>query len=98
MAKMDPARISQHLKELPGWQYEDDAIRKRYKFNEFMDGIRFVRAVAEIAERMDHHPDITINYTRLTFLCTTHSEGGVTEKDLKLAAEIEKAFQAAGPG
>jgi 4a-hydroxytetrahydrobiopterin dehydratase len=98
MAKIDLARISEHLRDLPGWQYEDNAIRKRYKFNEFMEGIRFVGAIAKIAERMDHHPDITINYTRLTFLCTTHSEGGVTEKDIKLAGEIEKAFQAAGRG
>lgn len=98
MAKLEPARISEQLRELPGWQYEDNAIRKRYKFKEFMEGIRFVGAIAAIAERMDHHPDIAINYTRLTFVCATHSEGGVTERDIKLAGEIERTFQAAAHG
>jgi 4a-hydroxytetrahydrobiopterin dehydratase len=48
--------------------------------------------VAEMAEAVDHHPDIAINYTRLTFSCSTHSEGGVTQKDIDLATNIESAF------
>ena len=65
--------------------------REEYKFKAFMDGIEFVR-IAEIAEQMDHHPDITINYTRITFSCSTHDQGGMTEKDFKLAEKIEIAF------
>ncbi len=57
-----------------------------------MDGISFVQRVAEMAEEADHHPDMHINYTRVTFVCSTHSEGGVTEKDIKLARRIEQAF------
>ena len=52
---------------------------------------------AEIAEKADHHPDMLINYTRVTFICSTHDAGGVTEKDFALADEIERAF-AAHPG
>ncbi len=51
-----------------------------------------VQKVAEIAEGADHHPDITINYTRVTFSCSTHDAGGVTDKDFKLADNIEIAF------
>jgi 4a-hydroxytetrahydrobiopterin dehydratase len=94
MAKLESAAIAEKLKALPGWEYRNDAIDKRFRFKEFMDGIRFVDRIAEIAESADHHPDIQINYTRITFTCTTHSEGGVTEKDLRLAGEIERAFDA----
>jgi 4a-hydroxytetrahydrobiopterin dehydratase len=61
-----------------------------------MDGIRFIGRVAEMAEAADHHPDMHVNYTRVTFVCSTHSEGGVTDKDLRLAKQIEQAFSAQG--
>jgi 4a-hydroxytetrahydrobiopterin dehydratase len=94
MAKLSGAEIDQRLKQLNGWELKDNAIRKLYRFKEFLDGIRFVDRVAEAAEKMDHHPDILINYTRVMMACSTHSEGGVTEKDFALAQAIEKAFDA----
>ncbi len=93
MSKLSPEEIGQRLKPLAGWQYKDNAISKLFRFKEFMDGIGFINRVAQLAEAADHHPDILINYTRLTFTCSTHSEGGVTEKDLKLAQSIEDAFK-----
>ena len=57
-----------------------------------MDGIKFVNRVAEKAEAADHHPDILINYTRVTMTCSTHDAGGITEKDSRLAREIEKSL------
>jgi 4a-hydroxytetrahydrobiopterin dehydratase len=92
MATLSPDRIQEQLKTLPGWEYKDNAIAKLYRFKEFLDGIRFVDRVAEMAEAADHHPDILINYTRVTFKCTTHSDGGVTDKDIRLAKQIEDAF------
>ncbi len=92
MAKLDPEQIAQKLKPLPGWEYKNNAISKTFKFKEYLHGIEFVQKVAEIAEAADHHPDITINYTRVTFSCTTHDAGGVTDKDFKLADNIEIAF------
>ena len=94
MAKLQSDEIERRLGALPGWEYKDGAIRKLYRFKEFMDGIRFLNRVAEMAEAADHHPDVRINYTRVTFTCATHSEGGVTEKDLRLASQIEDAFKA----
>jgi len=96
MAKLAPEQISEKLRGLAGWEHKGETIAKRYKFKEFMDGIRFINRIAEIAESMDHHPDITINYTRITFTCSTHDQGGITEKDFKLASEIESAFKASG--
>lgn len=91
MAKLTSDEILKGLKDLPGWQASDNAIKKQYAFPAFMDGIRFVDRVAHLAEMADHHPDILINYKRVTMTLSTHSEGGVTEKDFDLAKEIEKA-------
>ena len=92
MPTLSADQITDKLKSLPGWEYKGNALMKLFRFKEFMDGIEFINRVAEIAEAADHHPDITINYTRITFSCSTHSDGGVTEKDFKLAGNIEAAF------
>jgi 4a-hydroxytetrahydrobiopterin dehydratase len=94
MAKLSPDQIAARLESLSGWEYKDNAISKLFRFNEFMQGIEFVNRVARMAEAADHHPDIAINYTRVRFTCSTHSEGGVTDKDLRLAEDIEKASKA----
>ena len=94
MATLSHDEIEARLDSLPGWEFKDNAISKRFRFKDFMAGIAFVNRIAEIAEAADHHPDILINYTRITFSCTTHSEGGVTDKDFRLAESIEAAFQA----
>ena len=94
MAKLSPDQIAEPLKALEGWAYRDNSICKLYRFKEFMDGIRFLNRVAEMAEAADHHPDVKINYIRVTFTCSTHDQGGVTEKDFKLAVQIEEAFKA----
>lgn len=92
MGTLSSDRIQEELKGLPGWEYKDNAIAKLFRFKKFLDGIRFVDRVAGMAEATDHHPDILINYTRVTFKCTTHSDGGVTDKDIRLAKQIEDAF------
>ena len=92
MPKLSEAQIGDELKTLPGWEFQENSLRKLFRFNEFMDGIRFVGRIAEIAEAADHHPDMHINYTRVTFICSTHSEGGVTDQDIRLARQIEQAF------
>jgi len=92
MPKLSADLIEQKLKSLAGWEYRDNSIRKLYRFKEFLDGIKFVNRVAEKAEAADHHPDILINYIRVTMTCSTHSDGGVTEKDIALAGEMESIF------
>jgi 4a-hydroxytetrahydrobiopterin dehydratase len=92
MAKLSADQIADKLKALPGWEYKDNAIAKMFRFKEYLHGIEFVQKVAEIAEANDHHPDILINYTRVTFSCTSHDAGGVTERDFKLAGNIEIAY------
>jgi len=98
MAKLSPDQVIEKLKALPGWERKGEAIAKQYTFKAFMDGIRFLNRIAEIAEQMDHHPDVTINYRRLTFSLSTHDQGGITAKDFKLGEAIEREFKASGQG
>lgn len=76
--------------ELSGWRQEGDTIVRSVKAPTFMDGIRLVSQVAEVAEDLDHHPDIDIRWTTVTFRLSTHSAGGLTGMDLRLAADIDR--------
>jgi len=90
MAKLTDAEIAAGLTKLPGWAREKDAIVKRYTFPKFAEGIRFVDRVAVAADAADHHPDIDIRYTTVTMALSTHSQGGITAKDVRMAGEIER--------
>jgi 4a-hydroxytetrahydrobiopterin dehydratase len=87
--KLSPATVRERLGSLPGWQYEGDAIRRQLTFKSFADAIAFVTRLAFEAEAADHHPDLAVSYRRVTVTWTTHSEDGVTEKDLDGAAKSD---------
>ena len=89
--KLSDLEIRRALGTLPGWSRKGDALNKTYSFARFADGIHFVQQVAEVADRMNHHPDIDIRYTRIAFSLSTHDAGGITQRDLDLAGAIEKA-------
>lgn len=88
--RLDDDAIARGLLTLPGWTREGNAITKRYTFATFAEGIRFVDRVAVAADAADHHPDIDIRWTTVVVSLSTHSAGGLTGKDLALAAAIEK--------
>ncbi len=77
-------------RELPSWTQDGDAIVRAVTAASFMDGIGLVHQVAEVAEDLDHHPDIDIRWTTVTFRLSTHSAGGLTMKDLRLAGDIDR--------
>jgi 4a-hydroxytetrahydrobiopterin dehydratase len=93
MAVLSSEEVLTRLRRLPGWELADAAIRKRYTFDAFLDGVRFIDRVAILAEAADHHPDIDIRYTRITLTLSTHSAGGITEKDFALAEQIDKVVK-----
>lgn len=82
MPRLSQAEIDDHLKTLDGWTFDGDAIRKQFTFAGFPEAVAFVSRLVPDAEAADHHPDITINYRRVTLSWSTHSEGGVTMKDI----------------
>ena len=75
--------------ELSGWELKDGQISKLYKFKDFLEAMVFVSRVAQLAEAQDHHPDILIRYNKVTLTLSTHSAGGLTEKDFALARLID---------
>jgi 4a-hydroxytetrahydrobiopterin dehydratase len=68
-----------------GWVEVDDALERTFELPSFPEAIAFVNRVAELAQAADHHPDVTISYKKVTLRWTTHSEGGITERDRVLA-------------
>ena len=89
--KLSDLEIRRALGTLPGWSRKGDALNKTYSFARFADGIRFVQQVAEVADKMNHHPDIDIRYTNIAFSLSTHDAGGITQRDFDLAGAIEQA-------
>lgn len=77
---------------LPGWEYRTDYISREFKFNNFIEAFGFMTAVASESEKMDHHPDWTNVYNRVTVNLNTHSAGGVTEKDIELAKVMDSIY------
>ena len=90
MATLSIDEAKQRLQRLNGWTLDGDAIRKQFTFKDFMEAIAFVNRLAPNADAADHHPDILINYKRVTLTYSTHSEGGLTEKDFAGAAEADR--------
>jgi 4a-hydroxytetrahydrobiopterin dehydratase len=82
MPLLTDQQIADALHALPGWTREDDALRRQFTFDSFPEAVAFVNRLVPHAEAADHHPDLTINYRRVTVLYSTHSEGGITEKDV----------------
>jgi 4a-hydroxytetrahydrobiopterin dehydratase len=91
MAKLSEAELRTLLANLDGWTVLGDAIHKTYTFRGFHGAIAFVNRLAERANAAGHHPDLEIHYNRVVVSLSTHDEGGVTEKDAALAAEIDEA-------
>lgn len=75
------------LSGLPGWALEGSAIRRQFVFAGFPDAVAFVVRLGFVAEAADHHPDLLVNYKRVTVTYSTHSEGGLTDKDFKGAED-----------
>lgn len=81
--------INSRLLQIQDWIQEGRFIQRSFSFATFMEAMAFVNQVAKLSEEMDHHPDITINYDRVTFSLTTHSIGGLTKRDFRLAGQID---------
>lgn len=86
---LDAATLADELTRLPGWKLEGDAIEKTFDFKDFHETMAFVNALAFIAHREDHHPDLEVGYKRCTVRYATHSVGGISLNDCICAARID---------
>ncbi len=90
MARLSDQEIDRRLESLIGWKRDGHAIVKKYTFAGFPEAVGFVNCLVPGAEAADHHPDIQINYKRVTLIYSTHSEGGLTDKDFAGAAMADR--------
>ena len=89
MQPLDDTRIAERLATLPGWERAGDEIVQTFELPSFPEAIAFVTRIAERAEAADHHPDLDIRYRKVRVALSTHDQGGITDKDFALAAQIE---------
>ena len=94
MSLLKDDAIVRELDTLPGWTRDGNAIRKQFAFKGFPEAVAFVQRLVPDCEAADHHPDVTINYRKVTLSYSTHSEGGVTEKDFAGARAAERVVGA----
>jgi len=87
--KLNRDEIERHLSGLKDWTVSNEKLSKKFEFANFADALIFVNKVGEIAERLDHHPDILFGWGYAEFFITTHDAGGITARDFELARAIE---------
>jgi 4a-hydroxytetrahydrobiopterin dehydratase len=92
MATLNRADAEQRVKNLSGWTLDGNAIKKQFVLKDFPGAVAFVNQLVPSAEAADHHPDILINYKRVTLTYSTHSEGGLTDKDFAGAEMADRVF------
>lgn len=93
MARFSEAEIQDRLQQIPEWTRDGDTIRRQFVFDGFASAVAFVVRIGFDAEAADHHPDVLIsNYKKVTLTFTTHSAGGLTEKDVAAAVQADRVF------
>ncbi len=89
MALLSDDEIETRLGSLPGWDRKGRALRRNFRFDDFVASVDFVNRIVPVAEEMNHHPDLAISWNEVAVAITTHSQGGITESDFSLAAQID---------
>jgi 4a-hydroxytetrahydrobiopterin dehydratase len=89
MERMSEVQVREALAAHPEWSESAGAVHRTYQFPDFVAAMRFVNAVAQIAEADQHHPDILIRWNKVTLSLSTHDAGGITDKDFALAAKVD---------
>jgi 4a-hydroxytetrahydrobiopterin dehydratase len=90
MALLSEDQVRELLHNIDGWEQHGKAIVRQFEFGDFKAAMQFVNKVADAAEAANHHPDITINYNKVTLLLTSHDSGGVTDRDARMASKINE--------
>jgi 4a-hydroxytetrahydrobiopterin dehydratase len=90
MTRLNATQIKTALAAVPDWQRRGMKITRTFQFKDFPAAIQFVAAIAKLAEKAWHHPDIDIRWNKVTLTLTTHDAGGLTEKDFALARRFDQ--------
>ncbi len=95
ITKLESSQVIENLKSLPAWHFEDQRgglIKRDFKFKDFNQAFGFMAQVALLAEKLNHHPEWSNVYNKVSIVLTTHDAGGVSIKDLELATLIDEIF------
>lgn len=90
MKKLTNQEIQNKMKEIPNWQLDDNAIVRNWSFNDFSEAIDFINQIARLADDHDHHPELFNVYNKVSLKFSTHDAGGLTNRDFKIAQDIDK--------
>ena len=90
MEQLSRQQIDEKLRLLDKWQLDGAAIKKSWTFKDFQEAMQFIQRVADIAEEMDHHPELFNVYNRVELRFTTHDAGGLTARDFEIASRIDR--------
>ena len=90
MEKLEQQHIDLELAQFPDWSLIGDAMQRTFTFESFVDAIGFVNVVADLAEDLQHHPDILVRYRKVTLTLSTHDAGGLTDRDFAFAREVDR--------
>ena len=93
MSRLPADQIAQQLKKLSGWQQQGDAIAKTFNFKNYYETMAFVNATAWISHHEDHHPDLEVGYNKCKVRYSTHSVGGLSEKDFECAGKVDQLMK-----
>ena len=86
---IEKSELKEYLKRVPEWDLEGKKIERLFEFDDFNESIDFVNGVAEIAEELEHHPDMDIRWNKVKLILSTHNKGGLTSLDFELAGKID---------
>jgi 4a-hydroxytetrahydrobiopterin dehydratase len=87
---LSAAEIEEVLKTHPAWKLQGGKLVREWTFKDFVEAMKFVNRVAELAEAAGHHPDIDIRYNRVVLSLISHDAGGITRRDAAMAGRIDK--------
>jgi 4a-hydroxytetrahydrobiopterin dehydratase len=95
--RLEPKAVLEGLRDVVGWEALEDStrLRRRFRFKDFVEAMRFVNAMATLAEAEGHHPDFAVHYNQVEVTLWTHAAAGLTENDLILAAKLGALPEAA---
>ena len=87
---LSESEVELALRDLPGWIRAGNTIERVFHFENFVQAMKFVNQIADAAESANHHPDILINYNKVTLTLVSHDSGGVTQRDVRMAGKINE--------
>jgi 4a-hydroxytetrahydrobiopterin dehydratase len=90
MDTLSEEQVASALQGLDDWALQDGAVTRTFRFHDFVHAVDFVDRLAEVAEEWEHHPDIDIRYNKVTLRLSTHSAGGITQRDVDLAEALQR--------